>query len=287
MTGLHRALAPSGSFTERVVAELAATVPERPCCRTALVDGMRLAGSGGDLVTTRLAAARAAVAALHADGIAAPVEAVASARRHRYRIRPSAAWPGSPPPPAPGSSVCCARSRLRGLLLAAGSVSRPDGPAHVELLMGSAEAARRTLADLERIGIPARAVRRRGRQVVEVRSVAGLATLLSSVGAPQARLELEAGRVVGEVRSAVSRQLNAEIANLRRSAEAAVIQIEAIDRLRRDRRSWDALPPALREAADVRRRHPQATLESLADGVGCSRSAMAGRLHRLVIAGSP
>jgi DNA-binding protein WhiA len=172
------------------------------------------------------------------------------------------------------------------LLLAAGSVSRPDGPAHVELLMGSAEAVRRTLADLERIGIPARAVRRRGRQVVEVRSVAGLATLLSSVGAPQARLELEAGRVVGEVRSAVSRQLNAEIANLRRSAEAAVIQIEAIDRLRHDGRSWDALPPALREAADVRRRHPQATLESLAAGVGCSRSAMAGRLHRLVIAGS-
>jgi len=221
---------------------------------------------------------------LHAAGVAASVETIPSPRRHTYRLRVGPAREGAPPPARASAEPCCTRSRLRGLVLAAGSVSRPDGPSHLELLLPSEQQAEAAMADLGRLGVAGRVARRRGRWLVLVRSATGLATLLSSLGAPRARLELEAGRVVGEVRSAVTRRLNAETANLRRAAAAAVIQIEAIDRLRDHRRLWNALPPALREAATVRRRHPQATLERLAAVAGCSRSAMAGRLHRLLAA---
>jgi len=275
----------AASFTERVLAELASETPTLPCCRAALVQGMRLSGQGGELVTTRLVAARAAVAALHASSVPAAVERLATPRRHRYRLivpeQPGAVT-GQAPAPAPSGDLCCARSRLRGLLLAAGTLGRGDGPPLLELRVASQPAASGVIEDLRRLGVPGVAALRRGRPVVQVRSAAGLATLLSSLGAQRGRLEFEAGRVVGEVRSGVSRRLNAETANLHRTVAAAVLQLEAIELLRADRRRWDALPPALREAAVLRRRRPRASLEVLAFAAGCSRPAMAGRLHRLV-----
>jgi DNA-binding protein WhiA len=152
----------------------------------------------------------------------------------------------------------------------------------MELLVASQAAAGRARADLARLGVEAVVVERRGRPLVAVRSASGVAVALSSMGAHRGRLEFEGGRVVRDLRAGVNRRLNAETANLRRSLVAAVLQLEAIDRLREDALRWEALPPALREAAGLRRRRPRATLESLATAAGCSRSAMAGRLHRLV-----
>lgn len=264
------------TFTERVVAELAPHTPPLRCCRGALIEGMRRGGEGGVVVTTRLVAARAALAALHAEGVPASVERLVTARRHRYRV---AADPGPSSP-----TFCCARSRLRGLFLAAGSMGRADGPPQMELLVASEGAAAGAVADLARLGVEATPLTRRGRPVVAVRSANGVAVALSSMGAHRGRLEFEGGRVVRDLRAGVNRRLNAETANLRRSLVAAVRQLEAIDRLREDAVRWETLPPALREAAGLRRRRPRATLDDLAVAAGCSRSAMAGRLHRLVAA---
>jgi hypothetical protein len=279
----HPAALRGASFTERIVAELAPHVPPLACCRAALIEGMALAGEGGAPVTTRLVAARAGLAVLHSDSIPASVERLATARRHRYRV--TVRGTGPPSLLAASGNLCCSRSRLRGVFLACGSLSRGDGPPQLELLVGSEAAAARVVADLERLDIPSSTLRRRGRPVVAVRSAAGVATLLSSIGAHLGRLEFESGRVVREVRSGVNRRLNAETANLRRTVSAALSQLEAIDRLERDRSRWERLPPALREAAVLRRRRPQDSLEALAEAAGCSRPAMAGRLHRLVAIG--
>jgi DNA-binding protein WhiA len=82
----------------------------------------------------------------------------------------------------------------------------------------------------------------------------------------------------------VNRRLNAETANLRRTAAAGVRQVESIAMLEADPARWQALPPALREAALLRTGHPDDDLAHLAVRAGCSRPAMAGRLHRLVAA---
>ena len=281
----HAAALRGASFTERILAELAPHIPPLACCRAAMVEGMALAGDGRSVVTTRRVAARAALAALHADALPASVERLAAARRHRYRVflrSSTSAQPGASPPPTASENLCCCRSRLRGLFLACGSISRADRPPQLELLVGSAQAAARAVEELGRLGIAGTPLSRRGRPVVAVRSAVGLATLLSSIGAHHGRLEFESGRVVREVRSAVSRRTNAETANLRRTVATAVAQLEAIERLERDRDRWEALPPALREAAGLRRRRPRDSLEALAAAAGCSRPAMAGRLHRLV-----
>lgn len=274
------------SFTAEVVAELAPHVPLLRCCRAALIAGMRCAApparepaAGVILVTTRPAAARLALAALHANGIGARVERRRTPRRSSYAILGDAA---DLEPDLSTDRPCCHRARLRGAILEGGSLSRPDAAPHLEMVCASEVAAAEVLESLSRLGIAGSMVHRRGRAVVEVRSIDGVAAVLSGVGAQGGRLRFEEGRVVREVRATVNRRLNSETANLRRTVDAGVRQARAAAAVQRDHERWARLPEAVREAALLRHRHPQDSLAALAARAGTSRSAMAGRLRRLL-----
>ena len=269
------------SFSQRVAAELAPHTPLLPCCRGALVEGLALVTTTpGSIATTRPVAVRAAMQALHADGVPAHVSRVVAARRTQYvvvGVDPAGLLPSS-------ERSCCRRTRLRGAFLGAGRLVRPDGEPYLEIGCAGDGGAVQLVEDFEALGVAARARRRRGRWVVTVRSGPAVGAALSSIGAQAGRLSFEAGRVIREVRSGVNRRLNAETANLRRTAAAGVRQLESIALLEADTERWEALPPALREAADLRATHPDDDLAQLAARAGCSRPAMAGRLHRLVAA---
>ena len=269
------------SFTQRVAAELAPHTPLLPCCRAALVEGLALVTTWPGLIaTTRPVAVRAALQALHADGVPAHVSRVLAARRTQYvlvGVDPAALQQSS-------QRSCCRRSRLRGAFLGAGRLVRPDGEPYLELGCADEQGATELVGDLASLGISARTRRRRGRWVVTVQSGPAVGAALSSIGAQAGRLTFEAGRVIREVRNGVNRRLNAETANLRRTAAAGVRQLESIATLEADAERWQALPPAVREAAALRAHHPDDDLAQLAERAGCSRPAMAGRLHRLVAA---
>jgi DNA-binding transcriptional regulator WhiA len=276
-----------GSFTAEILAELIPHTPPLACCRAAMVEGMALAGHGeaDDVTTTRLSSARAALKALHDNSVAAHVERQSTARRTTYKVaRTGVSEDGAA---MPSGRPCCARSRLRGAFLASGAVSRPDAPPHLEILARSEAAARRLAGDFSACEVSATAARRRGRWLVTVRTAEAVGSALSTIGAQSGRLRFEDGRVVRELRGGVNRRLNAETANLRRTVGAGIEQLTAINALRCDSERWEKLPPALREAAALRERHPQDPLDRLARRAACSRSAMADRLRRLVTAAAP
>ena len=261
------------------MAELAPHVPPLPHCRAALLEGMMLASPGtaapGVIETTRAVAARCAVALLHADGRPGHALKVRGARRSRYRVE-------VPPGLEASSGNCCRRSRLRGGFLARGLVNRPDRSPHLEIPARDHAAAMRLLDDLDALEVAANVVPRRAHPVVTVRTAAAVGAALSCMGAQGGRLAFEEGRVVRDVRSVVNRTLNAETANLRRTVDAAVRQLEAVAVLSADTARWEGLPAALREAALLRRANPDDSLARLAERAGISRPALAGRLHRLV-----
>jgi WhiA LAGLIDADG-like domain/WhiA C-terminal HTH domain len=281
---MSRASLRGGSFTERVVAELAPHLPPLPHCRAALLEGMSLTGdpaAGARVVDTpRAVAARCAVALLHADGREGHATRIRAARRVRYRVEVPDGGP------AATSGTCCRRSRLRGAFLALGSVNRPDRPPHLEIPARDHAAAALLVEDLEAFEVVAAVRMRRSRPVITVRSAAAVGAVLSSIGAQGGRLAFEEGRVLRDVRAGVNRNLNAETANLRRTVDAAVRQLDAVERLASDSERWDALPPALRAAGLLRLAHPDASLTALAEQAGISRPAMAGRMQRLVAAGN-
>jgi DNA-binding protein WhiA len=158
--------------------------------------------------------------------------------------------------------ACCRRAYLRGALIGGGSVSGPRSP-HLEI-RSTGLAGAEFLADLarrDRLGL--RVVDRGRHAVAYAKGAEAIAGLLAAAGASDAVLLLEERAVVGATRARANRLANADHANLVRTARAAHKQAQAVRRLQASGR-LETLPPRLREAADLRLRHPSLPLRDLA-----------------------
>lgn len=177
---------------------------------------------------------------------------------------------------------CCAAAYLRGAFLARGSVGDPRGSPHLEIRVESDDAAEDVVELLARLGITARAREHRG-WAVYVKSVPAIGTILAVLGAHDAYLRWESGSVLRNVHADAARLANADAANARRVATAAARQLAAIDEVE-ERVGLRALPPALREAAELRRENPSASFEELARACSppITKAALADRFRRLV-----
>ena len=167
------------------------------------------------------------------------------------------------------------------MLLGSGSISFGASGPHVEFVLADRAAAEELQAALASLDVRALRTERRARHVVYLKGQEEIVALLRLVGANRGVLELETHRVGRDVRSRLNRLLNAEEANLGRTVRAADRQLSAIDRLEADG-GLAALAPALRETAAMRRRMPDADLDTLGAALGVSRSAVNHRLRRLV-----
>ena len=107
-------------------------------------------------------------------------------------------------------------------------------------------------------------------------------SLLAAMGASETVLALEERAVIATISEDANRRANADHANLVRTSRAAESQLAAIEHLHR-RGLLERLPHELREAANLRRRHPSASLTDLAlrADPSASRAALHRRLRRL------
>ena len=89
-------------------------------------------------------------------------------------------------------------------------------------------------------------------------------------------------RILKDVRNTVNRRVNCETANISKTVNAAAKQIEEIERIR-DTVGFKNLPPNLREMAEVRLEHPDATLSELGEYLSpkVGKSGVNHRLRRL------
>ena len=271
-----------------VKGELARIQPARACDRRAELIGL-LHGSSGSLRTLDHAIARTAVHL--ASTLGQPVDpsrppaadrARPGGRHHlvveldREALGPWS-WDEAP--------ACDRRAFLRGVLLGSGSISFSASGPHVEFVLIGVQAAEELQSALASLDVRALRSDRRGRQVVYLKGQEEIAALLRLVGANRGLLELETARVGRDVRARLNRLLNAEEANLGRTVRAADRQLSAISRLDAEG-TLGRLAPALRETAAMRRRMPDADLDTLSAALGVSRSAVNHRLRRLVELGS-
>jgi DNA-binding protein WhiA len=294
------------NLSEDARSELAAIEPRKPCCRLAELSALvRAAGSvhlrGGGRVTLHLevgsgAVARRAVGLLRGYGVACEIrtfrrQAFERATRFQIHLEDDARsaqalneagilgtrlQPLERPPARVAGRACCRAAYLRGVFLAAGSVSGPRSP-HLEFRTGSPEGAE-LLAEIAaaqgfRLGVAAR----RGHSLAYVKSAETIAELLAFMGAQEAALELEEASVVAATRGRANRLANADHANLARASRAADAQLRAIERLEA-RGVLEGLDPELREVARLRRRHPTEPLARL--GARCRPPATKTAVHR-------
>lgn len=177
---------------------------------------------------------------------------------------------------------CCGISYLRGAFLGGGYVSRPEQPAHMEINLQHAEMAEGLRVLMARYSLEAHLSRRQDLYVLYSKSRREQVDFLALCGAHKAVLLLENEAVLRDIRERVNRRVNSETANLERTIGAAQKQLRDI-RLIEDRLGSNRLPASLREIAETRVLHPEASLKEL----GCcleppiTKSAVYHRLLRI------
>jgi DNA-binding protein WhiA len=275
------------SLSDDLRDELAQIAPARRCCRHAELSALfHVSGAwhlqGGKIAVhldlASSAGARRAFALLRDLGVRSEIRTYrrqAFDRATRYQLHvtvddralvvlrdagvlsPSGAPLEVPPKRVVGRS-CCRGAYLRGALLGAGSLSGPRNP-HLEVRAATIDGARFVADVARREDVTLGVAERRTHAVAYAKGHEAIADVLALAGAGDTALQLEEHAVVGAIRAEANRLANADEANLERVARAAHAQMEAIKAI-----GVDALPPELAEIAELRLRHPSASLAELA-----------------------
>lgn len=190
---------------------------------------------------------------LHVEGTPHAYETL-----HRSGVLDSSHRPLGHPPERVLARRCCRRAYLRGALLGAGSLSGPRDP-HLEIRTAEVEGARFLASVTAREGAHLHVLARTRHALAYAKGIEAIADVLVAAGASGVVLVLEESAVLAVTRADANRLANADHANLVRTSRAAHVQLEAVRKL-----DLDALPADLRELADLRLRHPTASIADLA-----------------------
>ncbi len=159
---------------------------------------------------------------------------------------------------------CCRRAYLRGAFLGGGSISNPEKTYHMEFVANTLEQAEELVKLIATFDIHAKIIQRKNSHVVYLKEGEQIVDILNVIGAHSALLDLENVRVFKEVRNNVNRLVNCETANLNKTVDAAVRQIESIKYIQKTV-GLRKLPPNLREIAEVRLNYPDITLKEIGE----------------------
>ena len=176
---------------------------------------------------------------------------------------------------------CCKIAYLRGAFLGGGSVNRPEGEYHLEFVANNYNFAKLILDLCHELYLPAGMTDRKGVYVTYLKESEAILEFMGLIGVNEDLLqEFESARNLKEIRNQVNRLVNCETANLQRTINAAMKQIENINIIK-EHEKYDSLPKIVKQTAKLRLDNPEASLTELAQILHCSRSAINHRMRKL------
>ena len=175
------------------------------------------------------------------------------------------------------------RAFLRGAYLCTGVTSDPKKSYHFEIAASDEEFAHRLKEQIAFFGIDASLTLRKGRSVVYVKEGAQIAELLGQMGAHRSLIAFENIRIYNDMRGNINRRVNCETANIAKTVNSSVRQIECIHRIE-STVGLSALPEALRQMAQIRLQYPDEPLAALGSHFDppIGKSGVNHRLRRIV-----
>ena len=159
-------------------------------------------------------------------------------------------------------NTCCKRAYIRGAFQAAGSMSDPEKNYHFEIVSTDKKTADQLKEVLNFFDLDAKIVLRKKYYVVYIKEGAKISDVLGLMEAHVAMMEFENVRILKEMRGSVNRKVNCETANINKTVNAAVKQMEDI-RFIQEKIGFSALPEGLEQIAKLRLEFPEATLAEL------------------------
>ncbi len=148
---------------------------------------------------------------------------------------------------------------VRGSFLGGGSINNPKNTYHLEITFSSGENANIVLAILNKYEIQFKNIEKKNGYALYTKDGDEISKFLALIGANSSVLKFEEVRVYRDIRNNVNRKVNCETANLNKTLNAALKQIENIKYLKQIGQ-FDKMPEQLQEIANLRLENPEASL---------------------------
>ncbi|WP_410034925.1 DNA-binding protein WhiA [Listeria monocytogenes] len=173
------------------------------------------------------------------------------------------------------------RAYLRGAFLASGLVNNPETSSyHLEIFSVYEEHNEAICALMNQFDLNARTLERKNGFITYLKEAEKITEFLSIIGATSALLHFEDVRIMRDMRNSVNRLVNCETANLNKTINAAVRQIDNIKYIQ-STVGLEALPERLREIAALRIANEDVTLKELGEMLTTGQVSKSGINHRL------
>ena len=151
---------------------------------------------------------------------------------------------------------------VRGSFLGGGSINNPKNTYHLEITFSSKENATIVSEILTKYEIQFKNIEKKNGYVLYTKDGDEISKFLALIGANSSVLKFEEVRVYRDIRNNVNRKVNCETANLNKTVNAALKQIEDIKYLKQIDQ-FDKMPEQLQEIAKLRLENPEASLAEI------------------------
>ena len=154
---------------------------------------------------------------------------------------------------------------IRGFFLAKGSINDPQNARyHFEISCNTIHEGAYLIKQFNEFGIYSKMSQRRGNYIVYIKKAEQIGDALKVIGSTNCMFEFENERIKRDLNNVVNRIINCDMANSDKTQKAAMRQLEQIEYLEKHL-GFESLPIRLMEAATLRTKNPDATLQELSD----------------------
>lgn len=154
------------------------------------------------------------------------------------------------------------RAYVRGCFLGSGSINNPENKYHIEFIVKDRNIADEILQILNKYNIHFKKLEKENAVSLYSKDGEEISKFLAFIGANSSVLKFEDIRVYRDMRNNVNRIVNCETANLSKTVNAAVKQIDAINKLKESGK-YNSLSENLKEIAELRIKYPEVSLVEL------------------------
>ena len=151
---------------------------------------------------------------------------------------------------------------IRGAYLGGGSINNPENKYHLELSIAKKEDTEEIINMLKWFDIKSNIIKKKKGYSIYLKEGEEISKFLALLGAHKSVIKFEEIRVQREMNNKINRIVNCETANLNKTINASIEQIEAIRKLKKSKK-FSQLEESLKEIANVRLENPNLSLVEL------------------------
>ncbi len=151
---------------------------------------------------------------------------------------------------------------IKGAYLGAGSINNPERKYHLEIGITQKNETEKLVKYLKDFDIKSNIIEKNKQYAIYIKDGEEISKFLALIGASKSVIKFEEIRVQREMNNKINRIVNCETANINKTINASIEQIEAIKKLKKNGK-FERMDDTLKEIAELRLNNPNASLIEL------------------------